>query len=396
MTAKTLIAGASLYLIPSIALAQGLNSADLLKPLANDWPTYSGDYSGRRYSKLTQVNQSNVKNLTLAWTARMTAGAGGGGGGGRGGGGGAQTIVGGEGTVDAGAGGGNANIRASILEVNGILYVDTPDNAWAVDARDGHTLWHYVWKTKGGTHIGNRGLGMWGNWLYMETPDDYLVCLDARTGKERWHKEIANFNQQYFSTMAPVVIGNHIIICTGNDLDEPGYAQARDPETGDVQWKFYSVPLKKDDPAMSTWGDTDTARHGGGNIWIPGAYDPETHLYIVGTGNPSPAYMDSPGRKGNNLYTCSIVAINVDTGKIAWHYQTSPHDTHDWDSTETPILIDGEFNGKPRKMVLHASRNGYYFTLDRVTGEHLVTSKFSDTVNWAKGLNKDGQPIRDP
>jgi alcohol dehydrogenase (cytochrome c) len=378
--------------VTAIASAQGpLDPALLTKPLGDSWPTYSGDYSGRRYSSLTEINQSNVKNLTLGWVSRVTSGSGGGGRGS------APTIVGGVAQTESTmGGGGGTNIRASILEVNGILYFSTPDNAWAMDARDGHELWHFSWRTKGGTHIGNRGLGMWGNWLYMETPDDYLVCLDAKTGKERWHKEIADFNLQYFSTMAPIVIGNHILVGTGDDLDEPGVLQSFDPETGDVQWKFYSVPVKRDDPAMATWGDFDTAKHGGGNIWIPGAYDPETHLYIVGTGNPSPAYMDSPGRKGDNLYTCSIVAINVDTGKIAWHYQTSPHDTHDWDSTETPILVDGEFNGKPRKMVLHASRNGYYFTLDRLTGEHLVTSKYSDTVNWAKGLNKDGQPMRDP
>jgi alcohol dehydrogenase (cytochrome c) len=376
----------------AVASAQGpLDPALLNKPLGDSWPTYSGDYSGKRYSSLTQINQSNVKNLTLGWVSRVANGTGGGGRGG------APTIVGGVAQTESSAGGGGGtNIRASVLEVNGVLYFSTPDNAWAMDARDGRELWHFFWRTKGGTHIGNRGLGMWGDWLYMETPDDYLVCLDAKTGKERWHKEIADFNLQYFSTMAPIVIGNHILVGTGDDLDEPGLLQSFDPETGDVQWKFYSVPTKKDDPSMATWGDYDTAKHGGGNIWIPGAYDPETHLYIVGTGNPSPAYMDSPGRKGDNLYTCSIVAINVDTGKIAWHYQTSPHDTHDWDSTETPILVDGDFKGKPRKMVLHASRNGYYFTLDRVTGEHLVTSKYSDTVNWAKGLNKDGQPIRDP
>ena len=374
------------------AMAQGpLDPAVLTKPLGDSWPTYSGDYSGKRYSSLTQINQSNVKNLTLGWVTRVTSGSGGGGRGA------APTIVGGVAQTESTAGGGGGtNIRAAILQVNGILYFSTPDNAWAVDARDGHELWHFFWRTKGGTHIGNRGLGMWGDWLYMETPDDYLVCLDAKTGKERWHKEIADFNLQYFSTMAPIVIGNHILVGTGDDLDEPGFLQSFDPETGAVQWKWYSVPTSKNDPAFATWGDIDTAKHGGGNVWIPGAYDPETHLYIVGTGNPSPAYMDSPGRKGDNLYTCSIVAINVDTGKLAWHYQTSPHDTHDWDSTETPILIDGEFNGKPRKMVLHASRNGYYFTLDRVTGEHLVTSKFSDTVNWAKGLNKNGQPVRDP
>ncbi len=224
-------------LIPGFLAAQPLDPALLTKPLSDSWPTYSGDYSSKRYSSLKQVNQTNVKNLTLAWASRVTAGAGDAGGGGRGGRGGfggggiAPTIIGGEGTADAG-GGGAANIRSSVLAINGVLYFSTPDNAWAMDARDGHTLWHYFWKTKGGTHIGNRGLAMWGNWLYLETPDDYLVCLDAATGKERWHKEIANFNQQYFSTMSPVVIGNHVITGTGNDLDEPGYVQALDPETG--------------------------------------------------------------------------------------------------------------------------------------------------------------------
>jgi len=393
---RTLLLWAAV-LLPGISTAQMLDPSLLMKPLGEGgWPTYSGDYSGKRYSNLTQLNQSNVKNLTLAWTVRLPAGLDGAGGG-RGGfgfGNATPTIVGGEAAESSGAFGGPPNIRASILEVNGVLYLSSPDNAWAVDARDGHILWHYFWKTKGGTHIGNRGLGMWGNWLYMETPDDYLICLDAKTGKERWHKETANFNQQYFSTMAPVVIGNHIITGTGNDLDEPGYVQSRDPETGDVQWTFYTVPMKKGDPGADTWGSIDGARHGAGNVWIPGSYDPETHLYIFGTGNPSPAYTNPPSRNGDNLFTCSIVAINVDTGKRAWYYQVNPHDTHDWDSTEAPILMDGAFNGKPRKMVLHADRNGYFYVLDRLTGEHLLTSKFSDTANWASGVNAKGQPTR--
>ena len=373
------------------ALAQPLDPALLSKPLGDSWPTYSGDYSGKRYSALKQIDQTNVKNLTLAWSSRVTAGPSSGGG--RGGG--TPIIIGGEGGEPAGVAGG-ANIRASILQVNGILYLSTPDNAWAVDARDGRQLWHYFWKTKGGTHIGNRGLGMWGEWLYMETPDDYLVCLDSRTGKERWHKVIANFNQQYFSTMAPIVIGNHILIGTGNDLDEPGYISSRDPETGEEQWNLHTVPMKKGDPGLDTWGSLDGARHGAGNIWIPGSYDPETHLYIVGTGNPSPAYTNPPSRSGDNLYTCSVIAINVDTGKMAWYYQLNPHDTHDWDSTETPILVDGMFNGKPRKMAVHADRNGYFYVLDRLTGEHLLTSKFSPSANWAKGVNDKGQTMRDP
>jgi alcohol dehydrogenase (cytochrome c) len=168
----------------------GLDPANILKPLGDSWSTYSGDYSGKRYSTLTQINQATVKNLTLAWTTRLTAGSGGGGGGGRGGGGGAAVIVGGEGTGDFGAGQA-ANIKGAILQVNGILYVSVPDNAWAIDARDGREIWHYHWKTRGGTHIGNRGLGMWNDYLFMETPDNYLVSLDARTGKERWHKVIS-------------------------------------------------------------------------------------------------------------------------------------------------------------------------------------------------------------
>ena len=159
---------------------------------------------------------------------------------------------------------------------------------------------------------------------------------------------------------------------------------------------LFVTPNKKGDPGLETWANLDAARHGGGNVWVPGSYDPETHLYILGTGNPSPAYTTGTRGEGDNLYTCSVVAINVETGKMAWYYQTSPHDTHDWDSAQTPVLVDGEFNGRPRKLVLQASRNGYYFTLDRLTGEHLVTGKFGDAVNWAKGINAKGQPVRDP
>jgi alcohol dehydrogenase (cytochrome c) len=377
-------------------MAQSLDPASILKPLGDDWPTYSGDYSGQRYSRLTQINRTNVKNLSLAWTTRVTAGPSNPGGGRFGGG--PPTIIGGEGSGEMAASpfGGGTNIRASVLAVDGMLYFSTPDNAWAVDARDGTVLWHYFWKTKGGTHIGNRGLGMWRKWLYMETPDDYLVCLDSQTGKERWHVPIADFNRQYFSTMAPIVIGNHIIVGTGNDLDAPGYVQARDPETGAVQWTWYTVPQQKGDPGLETWGTLEGARLGAGNVWIPGSYDPETKLYIFGTGNPSPSYTNPKSRDGDNLYTCSLVALNVETGKMAWYYQMNPHDTHDWDSSETPILVDGEFKGKQRKMVMHADRNGYFWVLDRLTGEHLLTSKFSDTVNWVKEINAKGQTIRNP
>ncbi len=396
MTFKTLLMAVPL-LLPAIALGAdnngGVTSDDLLKPLKDSWPTYNGDYSGKRYSLLTQINRSNVKQLTLAWSTRVTAGPGNPGGGGRFFRQTAPVIIGGEGPGDITIGGGT--IKASALEVDGILYFTMPDNAWAMDARDGRELWHYFWKTKGATHIGNRGMGMWHNYLYMETPDDYLVSLDAKTGKERWHKQIADLAEGYFSTPAPVVIGNHVLVGTGNDLDAPGFVQSHDPETGDLQWTLYTVPMKKGDPGLETWASLDAARHGGGQAWVPGAYDPETNLYIFSTGNPTPAFTTGTRGEGDNLFTCALIAVNVDTGKMAWYFSTSPHDMHDYDSAQTPVLVDGMFDGKMRKLVLTAARNGYYFTLDRVTGERLVTSKYGLYTNWAKGLNKSGGPWHD-
>ena len=391
MTTKKLL----LLFVPTILIGQGngVAPAELLKPLKDSWPTYNGDYSGKRYSALKQINKSNVKNLTLAWMSRVTPGAGNPGPGGRGGSTG-RIIIGDNGPSSFFYTGGS--IKGSVLQVDGTLYFSTPDNAWAMDALDGRELWHYVWKTKGGTHIANRGLGIWNNFLFMETPDNYLVSLDAKTGRERWHKEIADLGQMYFSTPAPIIVGNHVIVGTGNDIDSPGFLQSFDPETGDLQWKFYTVPMKPGDVGLDTWGSLDAARHGGAQTWIPGAYDPETKLYIFGTGNPTPAFTKGTRGDGDNLFTCSLIAVNVDTGKMAWYFQTSPHDMHDYDSAQTPVIVDGMFNGKMRKLVLTAARNGYYFTLDRVTGERLVTTKYGSATNWADGLNKFGGPQRDP
>ncbi len=397
MTLKRFAITTALSTLPIVLAGQGrgVAPADLLKPLADSWPTHSGDYTGRRYSALKQIDRTTVKNLTLAWVANVNDGPGNTGPlgfGGRGGGGGAPVIVGGEGTGEF-FGGGNPTIKASALMVDGTIYISTPDNAWALDARDGRELWHYYWKTRGGTHIANRGLGMWNNYLYMETPDDYLVSLDARTGKERWHKVIADFNLQYFSTTAPVIVGNHVLVGTGNDLDAPGFLQSFDPETGDLQWKFYTVPMKPGDPGLDTWPSLDAAQHGGAQPWMPGVYDPDTHLYIFGTGNPTPAYTAGRG-EGDNLFTCSLVAVDVDTGKMAWYYQTSPHDMHDWDSAQTPVLFDARINGRTRKLVSTAARNGVFFTLDRTNGESIVTSTYGSSTNWVKGYNKVGSPMR--
>jgi len=365
----------------------------------DSWPSYSGDFSGQRFSPLTQINRSNVRNLTLAWSARLTGGPDTEGAGPY-----APpsppTIVGGEATEAVVTGGpfssaAPISVRGSIIQANGMLYVSAPDNAWAVDARTGTVIWHFYWKTKGGTHTANKGMGSYKDWLFMQTADDYLVSLDARTGQERWHKETASFAEQFFSEAAPIIIGNHVLVGAGNDSDAAGALRSFDPESGEQQWTLHTVPMKEDDPGRASWPSLDAARHGGGNVWVTGSYDPETHLYIVGTGNPTPAYVPQ-GRDGDNLFTCSLVAVDVDTGKLVWHYQTSPHDTHDSDSAQTPVLVDGEFGGQQRKLVLQATRNGYFFVLDRLTGAHLLTSRFAKSGKWVKSVNKNGQPIRDP
>jgi len=389
MTLKPLIFVIVLLVVSPSSLAQegGLDPASLLEPLEKSWLTYSGDYSGRRYSRLTQVTTDNVHSLTLAWTRQLDTGMpaleGSN----------APTFIGGEGTGEFSIGA--QRIKGSILQVDDLLYVTAPDHVWALDVRDGGERWHYFWKTRGGPHIGNRGAALWHDSLIFETVDNYLVSLDARTGEERWHTEIASFEEQYFSTMAPIVVGDNLLVGTGNDLDAPGFLQSFDPETGELRWKFYTVPMSEDDPGFDTWPSLDAARHGGGQVWVPGSYDPETNYYIFGTGNPTPGYT-GVARRGDNLFTCTLIAVDVDTGEMAWHFQTSPHDTHDWDSAQTPILIDGVIDGVPRKLVSTAARNGYFFTIDRVTGEHIVTSRYGATSNWASHVRENGSPNPHP
>ncbi|MGH9160775.1 MAG: acido-empty-quinoprotein group A [Vicinamibacteraceae bacterium] len=397
MTLKRLLLTTSLVMLP-VALTgegRGVAPAELLKPLGESWPTYSGDYSGKRYSSLTQINKKTVKTLSLAWVARLTSGAGDGDGRGRRfrGGDGAPVITGGEGPPDLPPV--PAYVKGTPLMVDGTIYVTSPDNAWALDARDGREIWHYFWRTKGSTPIANRGVGMWNDFLYMVTPDNYLISLDAKSGKERWNQVAADFSQQYFSTSAPIIVDNHVMVGTGNDLDSPGYLQSYDPVTGKVQWRLYTVPTKEGDVGLDTWPSLDAARHGGGHPWLPGVYDPETRLYIFGTGNPIPAYTYGRG-EGDNLFTCSLIAVHVDTGKMAWYFQTSPHDMHDWDSAQTPILIDAEIEGKPRKLVSTAARNGYFFTLDRTTGKKVVVTKYGSATNWVKRIDEKGSLRRNP
>ena len=356
----SLAAVVTLTLRPSSAAAQDLEPAALLKPPTDTWPTYNGDYSGARFSTLDQINAGNIHSLTLAWIFQT------------------------QGTT----------IKSTPLEVNGILYFSVPDNVWAVDARFGRMIWHYERKSEG-DHIGHRGLAMYKNWLYFTTPDAHLVCLNAKDGSVRWIVELADPKLEYFSTMAPLVVHEHVIVGVSGDVtDVPGFLESIDPETGKIQWRWNTEP-EPGQPGSETWPkDSDAILHGGGMTWMTGTYDAELNLLYWGTGNPNPV-LAGEGRAGDNLYTCSIVALNPDTGKLAWYFQPSPHDVHDWDAVETPVLFDAEFKGKRRKLLGQASRNGFFFVLDRTNGEHLVTAPFIDQT-WASGVDSRGRPIAKP
>ena len=380
MTLKTLTLGASILslavALPSCSTrrARACAPADLLKPLAESWPTYSGDYTGQAL-QLADADQPRDGEEPHAGVGRRAE---------RGAGDGrrpaaaaaGRVIVGGEGTGDFAVTRRNRS-RARRSSSTARSTSPMPDNAWALDARDGRELWHYYWKTRGGTHIANRGLGMWNDYLYMETPDNYLVSLEAKTGKERWHKVIADFNQQYFSTTAPIVVGNHVIVGTGNDLDSPGFLQSFD--RGDRR-AAVEVLHRADEPRRSRARDVAEPRRGAPRRracrGCRGVYDPGDEALHLRHRQSDPGLHAPGAARATTSSPCSLVAVNVDTGKMAWYFQTSPHDMHDWDSAQTPILIDGVINGRKRKLVSTAARNGYFFTLDRVTGEHMVTSKY--------------------
>jgi alcohol dehydrogenase (cytochrome c) len=345
-----LSAAALLLASPPLVLAQDPGDSQLLHPAPDTWPGYHGDYSGRRHSSLTQITPENVGNLSLSWVFQTNQ---------------------------------PAAIKSSPLLVDGILYFTVPENIWAVDARSGHQVWHYSRESKG-EHIGQRGVAIYKGWVFFATPDAHLISLDAKTGKVRWDKTMAEVGSGYWSTVAPLVVKNHVIVGVGGDLDNiPGLLLSFDPETGEKQWQWMSTP-----PAGTPNATT------GGMTWITGTYDPELNLVYWGTGNPTPV-LNGKTRPGDDAYTCSIVALDPDTGKLAWGFVVSPHDTHDWDAVEIPVLVDGNFQGKPRKMLMQASRNGYFVVLDRTNGQSLLSVPYGP-VNWSLGLDKKGQPIPNP
>ena len=355
--------------VSGLLVAQALLAQPILaQPMVDSWPTYNGDYSGRRFSPLTQINSANIGNLAAAWSTKLTSGA---------------PAYG-------------VRLSATPLMVDGVLYITSLDNVWAVDARTGREVWHFYRESKGDMpRTGNRGVALQGNRLFFVTIDNVLISLDADTGKQRLAIPIADSKQLYFSSVAPIIIRNHVIIATGGDsLDIPAFVESHDPETGALQWKWRVTPAKSE-PGFDTWPSQYAADFGGGHPWITGTYDPELNLYFVGTGNPDPVGAGA-SRKGDNLYTCSIVALNPDTGKLVWHFQVSPHDTHDWDAVQTPILIDAVVAGKSRKLLAQAGRHGYFTLLDRTNGKNVLTAPFLPTLNWSKGLNGAGQPMPDP
>jgi len=340
------------------------------------WPSYNGDTSGRRYSPLTQINRTNIDKLSLAWVWRVNPGR----------------------APQAGGGNVNTTIKGTPVVVNGVLYTTIPDHVFAVDARTGREIWHYVWPSKGGWHIGNRGVAVLRDTVYVETPDCNLVALNSKNGKEKWHTQICDLEQFYYASVAPIIVSagvkNHVITgVSGDDLDIPGYIESHDPDTGALQWRWYAHP-EPGAPEAKTWPSVEAMLHGGGMTWVPSTYDPDLNLLYFGTGNPQPV-IAGQGREGSNLYTECIIALNPDTGKLAWYFQPSPHDTHDWDAVQTPVLFDADVDGKQRKLLAQASRNGWFFVLDRATGKNILSSEFVKT-NWTLGVDAKGQPIPNP
>jgi len=341
------------FLTPLAIGAQSIDPKQLLRPPTDAWLTYHGAYNGQRHSTLTQITPENISRLQQVWHLQTS-----------------QTL------------------KASPIVADGVIYITAPDNLWAIDARTGKELWHHQHTRNNAFHIGHRGAAIYKDTVYLTTPDCHLIALAVKNGEVKWDVLIADSNKGYWSTNAPLVIGNHVIAGVAGDFDNlPGLLRSFDADTGKPQWSFYSTPP----PGQS---EPKSGGATGGQMWNTGTYDPELNLMFVGTGNPTPV-LNGAARPGDNPWTCSIVALNPDTGKLAWGFQVSPHDTHDWDAAEVPVLVDGDFNGQPRKMLLQASRNGYFFVLDRTSGKSLLTKPFA-AVNWSKGIDEQGRPIPNP
>jgi alcohol dehydrogenase (cytochrome c) len=359
----------------SVAAQQPASSAqvtpqDLRDGLSNPtrWLTYSGNYANHRHSPLTQITPANVNRLVAQWQFQT------------------DTL---------------GKFEASPLVVDGVIYVTGPlDTAWAIDARTGRQIWRYRRDLPSGLiaccGLVNRGFGVMGDRLFKTTLDAHVVAISRKTGAIEWDTPMVDYKRGYSGTTAPLVVKDKVIVgVAGAEYGIRGFIDAYDAQSGKQVWRFYTT-AGPDDAGHGTWRGTDQKawEHGGGSIWVPGAYDPELNLVYWGTGNAGPDY-NGIEREGDNLYTASIVALDADTGKLRWHYQFTPHDIWDYDSTQMPVLADLTLNGAPQKVVLFANRNGFFYVLDRATGKLLRAKPFIETT-WAKEVRGDGRPMLQP
>ena len=367
-------------------MAGGVQPEDLWHAPAGAWPTYHGDSSGAHYSPLDQINRRTLERLGLAWTTRPTTAS-------------AGAVQGGIPAPNAPAAGAGpafpAQLKAPPLVVDGVAYLVVGSQVQALDARSGRTIWRYHWSSPNGAQLG-RGVALFQDSVIVQTgADNHVVSLDARTGQERWRRQVTDSTLGYGGTTAPVIAGNHLVLGMGGDGNNlRAWLESRDPATGELQWKWTVTP-GEGEPGIRTWPTVQAAARGGGMPWQQVTYDPALDLIYVPTANPVPVF-NGGVRAGDNLYTSSIVALHAATGKLAWHFQATANDTHDYDATQVPMLFDATVDGRPRRLLAQFNRNGYYFVLDRETGRSLATVPFIGTVNWSKGVSRSGQPITDP
>jgi len=339
-----------ILLAPMVAVAQDV-----------PWLTYGQNHAGWRYSELKEINTANVERLAPKWIFQSRL---------------------------AGA------IQATPLVDKGLMFVTGPSNhAYALDARTGHPVWHYAQTPVKGLPLccgeQNRGFAMSRNRVFKVNLESQLVALDANTGAVLWQTEIADWRKGYTGTVAPLAVKNLVIVgMAGAEFATRGFIDAYDAATGKRVWRFYTVPAPGE-PGSETWTG-DAWKVGGGSTWITGTYDAELNLTYWGTGNPGPD-MNGDVRPGDNLYTCSLVALDADTGKLKWHYQFTPHDTHDWDAVADPVLVDLTIKGSKVKALIQANRNGFFYALDRTNGKVLVAKAYTE-VSWASGIGPDGRP----
>jgi alcohol dehydrogenase (cytochrome c) len=334
------------------------------KPVGANWLSYNGDYTGRRYSSLDQINVKNVGQMRAQWVFHAPN---------------------------------SDTLEVTPVTVDGLMLVTSANDAFALDGQTGRVIWHYSRPITEGliddaSQHHNRGVGVWHARVYLETDNAHLLCLDARSGHLLWDVAYTNGDKNYGATSAPLVVRDKVIVGTsGGDDGVRGFVSAFDADTGKLAWRFWTIPGPGEFGSSSWPGDSYL--HGGGTTWMPGTFDPELNTLYWGTSNPSPDFDGEP-RPGDDLYTDCVLALDPDTGKLRWYFQFTPHDLFDYDATETPVLIDAEYAGQPRKLLVEANRNGYLYLLDRTNGKFLSAIPFVEKLNWAKGIDAEGRPIR--